>query len=501
MRSKKVISNIIPSLIKQIVVIICGFIVPRAIITTYGSEVNGLISSITQFLAAITVLEAGIGPVVKSLLYKPIAKKNRKEVVNILGATNRFFTKITIVFAIYIILLMVIYPFIIVKQFSYLYTMSLIIIISLSILAEYYFGMVYSLYLQARQKTYVISRLQTISYLLNMLSIVILVKLNVNIHIVKLVSSLFFVIRPIVLNIYVRKKYKVDIKEADKEYSLEHKWDGIHQHLAAIARDNTDIIILTFFKSMAEVSVYAVYNLIIKGIKSLLETFSSGIEAMFGEMIAKDETKELNRVFTTYETVYFTIVAIIYICTLVLIVPFVKVYTRDIMDVNYIRPVFAVILTLSGFVWSIRMPYSELISAAGHFNQTKKGAWIEIGVNIILSLVLVWKFGIVGVAIGTLVSLLIRTIEFVIYASKNILNRSVWYGVRKITVVFLEMLLLVVVLQIIPSIQINSYSSWCLQGLIMTILSTIVVTGTNFTIFKSEAKVVKKIIKRLKKRK
>lgn len=58
MRSKKAIKNIIASLGQQFVAIICGLILPRAIIGAYGSNVNGLVSSITQFLAYITLLES-----------------------------------------------------------------------------------------------------------------------------------------------------------------------------------------------------------------------------------------------------------------------------------------------------------------------------------------------------------------------------------------------------------------------------------------------------------
>ena len=50
MRSKKAILNIISSLMLQITILICGFIVPKVIITNFGSNVNGLVSSITQFL-------------------------------------------------------------------------------------------------------------------------------------------------------------------------------------------------------------------------------------------------------------------------------------------------------------------------------------------------------------------------------------------------------------------------------------------------------------------
>ena len=83
MRSKKAIYNIISNLMLQFVVVIYGFIVPQIIISNFGSSVNGLISSITQFLAYITLLESGFGPVVKATLYQPIAKKDNKTIKNI----------------------------------------------------------------------------------------------------------------------------------------------------------------------------------------------------------------------------------------------------------------------------------------------------------------------------------------------------------------------------------------------------------------------------------
>ena len=105
MRSKKAVKNIISSVFQQIITFVCGLIVPRAIIGTFGSSVNGLISSITQFLSYITLFEAGIGPVIKSALYKPIAKKDKYEIEKILKASQSFFRVISAIFIIYLIYL------------------------------------------------------------------------------------------------------------------------------------------------------------------------------------------------------------------------------------------------------------------------------------------------------------------------------------------------------------------------------------------------------------
>ena len=52
---KKLLLNTITSLILQVVVVISGFILPRIRLAYLGSDVNGLIQSITQFLSVISL--------------------------------------------------------------------------------------------------------------------------------------------------------------------------------------------------------------------------------------------------------------------------------------------------------------------------------------------------------------------------------------------------------------------------------------------------------------
>ena len=68
--------NSAASLLLEFVSVICGFIVPRLIIGTYGSDINALTSSITQFLSYIALVEAGVGGVIRAALYRPLAEKN-----------------------------------------------------------------------------------------------------------------------------------------------------------------------------------------------------------------------------------------------------------------------------------------------------------------------------------------------------------------------------------------------------------------------------------------
>jgi len=496
MRSKKAIFNIITNLILQLIVIVYGFIVPKIIISKFGSNVNGLVTSITQFLTYITLLESGFGPVVKSILYKPIANKDKGTIEKILKAAEKFFRTIAIIFVVYIIILAFIYPVIVNNEFSFLYTVSLILIISVSTFSEYFFGMTYRLYLQAEQKTYVISFIQIITYILSVICIIILAKLNCSIHFIKLVSCLIFVLKPIIQNIYIQSKYKINLKNVEDDYKLKNKWDGLAQHIAAVIHGNTDITILTLFTSLVEVSVYSVYLLVLKGVKALIQAFTNGLDSSFGDMIAKEEYENLNNKFNTYEVAYFIIIAVVFTCTMLLIVPFIENYTRGISDANYIRYVFGYLLVISEYIWAIRLPYSSLTLAAGHFKETRIGAWIEAIVNIIVSVVLVIKFGIIGVAVGTIIAMLIRTIEFMVHTNKYILKRSLLFSLKKILLIISITLISVNVVCFLPLLNNLSYIHWIVNAIIIATLVSLITLVINYIFFRDELKSILMILKK-----
>ena len=91
MRGRLLAKNTIASLIAQITAIVCGFILPRFFLEYYGSDVNGLINSITQFLGIISFLELGVGAVVQSSLYKPLAEMIKIKLVKLLFPPIFFF--------------------------------------------------------------------------------------------------------------------------------------------------------------------------------------------------------------------------------------------------------------------------------------------------------------------------------------------------------------------------------------------------------------------------
>lgn len=488
MKNNNIIKNIISSLIVKLVTIIYGFIIPILIIKTFGSEVNGLVSSITQFIAYISLLEAGIGPIIKNALFKPIVEKNNNNIEQILGASNRFFKKIAYILIIYIVILCFIYPHLN-QQFSTFYTISLIIIISISQFSEYFLGMTYKLFLQADQKNYIVDYISTFGYIANTILIVILIKLNCNIQLVKLISSIIFVMKPIILKLYFDKNYGFKINKKT-EYKFDKQWDGVAHHIAASTQSNVDVTVLTIFDSFKNISVYSVYALVISGIRAIIVSLTNGIDAFFGKKMVNETEKNINNQFKVYTFFFYTLSTIIIVCTLFLIIPFISVYTKNITDANYIQPTFAYILVLAEFNYIIRYPYSTIVYAKGHFKETRNFSIAEPIINIVLSVVLVFNYGLIGVAIGTFVSMLIRSYGFIIYASKNILKIKLKSALKMIAISYIEIIIFFVIHLKLGEIQVNSYVEWLIISIIIFVIVSILIIITNLILNKDIFKIV-----------
>lgn len=154
---------------------------------------------------------------------------------------------------------MIIYPYIANQNFGFIYTATLIAAISISSFAQYYFGIVNSLLLNADQRGYIQYNAQTVTIILNTIVCAIMISMNGTIQVVKLVTSIIYLARPIILQIYVNNHYKINWKIKYTQEPIKQKWNGVAQHVASVVLDGTDTIVLTVFSTLSNVSIYSVY--------------------------------------------------------------------------------------------------------------------------------------------------------------------------------------------------------------------------------------------------
>lgn len=475
-RKKKLLLNTVTSVAYQILAVVLGFILPKMFLNYYGSEINGLVSSITQFLGFIALMELGIGAVVQSVLYQPLVTKNNERISQIIRSSQRFFNRIAMFFLLYIIILSFIYPKVN-NEFNPYYSSGLIIIIAISSIAQYFFGINNQLLLMADQRIYVSNFISIFTLILNTIVSIIFIVNGYGIHMVKLASATVLVLRPILLKIYVDKHYHLIKNIEYSEEPIKQKWNGIAQHLASFVLNNTDVFLLTIFSGLTKVSIYVIYKLITNGLQQVIISLTAGIQSLFGHMLANNEFDNLKSKFLQFEWLVHTLVVLIFSCTSVLIVPFVTIYTKGISDANYIQPVFGLVLTISVAMYSIRLPYNIIVLAAGHFKETQLSAFVEMILNIVISLLLVRKFDITGVAVGTLVAMTYRTIYFAKYLPNIIKDYKFNEFIKHIIVDTLTFLFIIKVASFF-SISSDNYFEWiisAIQVFLFSLMTTMII--------------------------
>lgn len=421
---KKALYSSATSALYQIIAIICGFITSKLIITAYGSSWNGVITSVSKYLGLFTIIEVGINGSTRVALYKSFAEKDNRKTSAIIRANDLFYRKVSIFLIVYVAVIAIVLPYIIQSEKDRLLISLMVCIIGLGNFAENCWGINSKILLMASQNRYIINIAQTLATIANTIALVLIVRLGGNIFVSKAGSSVVHTLVPIALFIISRRMFKIDRHVEPDNSALKGRWDVLANSLSNMIHENVDVFFLTIFCASTELSVYHVYYVVAGGLTKVFQVIINGIEAGFGSMWMRGEMDTLKKNLRRFEYIMYTLAVVLFGSMIVLIVPFISVYMRNITDVNYQRYMLGFCIGIAQILMSIRTPYVLLVQAAGHYKQVKIGAFLEAGINIVLTWILVVKFGIVGAIIGTIVANAFRTVQYGWYVSKHMIDRS-----------------------------------------------------------------------------
>ena len=484
-RAKALKLNMLSGWLLEFVTFLSGLILPRLILTAFGSSCNGMVGAISQFLGFSAVLRAGVGGVTRAALFKPLAEHNEEGVSAIMAATQKYMQKIGLIIAAYIVVLGGVYCLVMKGEFDWWYKFAMLLIIGTGTFADNFFGIRYKILLQADQKYYVQTMTAVISSTVAAVVSVVLILLDFPLLVVKIGSTCAVLLNPLLLSVYVKKHYCLNSRVKADNSAIKQRWDAFVQQLAIILNQNVDLVLLTFFVPLKEISVYTVHYMVSGNIQTIVSSMVSGLNATFGSLLANHEDEHLKKMFHVVEWGLFSACIIIFSTTAVMLTPFVEVYTQSVTDVNYIRPLFAFAMTFVAMMNCMRLPYQLLTEAAGHFKQTRNGSVLEVVLNIVVSLVMLYFFGIIGVIIGTFVAALVRTTQFAVHAMKHILKLPVITLIKSYGLAMATFLLIVGIFRIFPIPMGLSILSWVLYAALVFVVS-MAITGLVGLIFHKE---------------
>lgn len=428
MRFMASVKNTASSIIMQLVVMLVGLILPRLYLVAFGSEINGLVISITQFISYFSLVEAGLASAVTAALYLPLAEKKEKKLSSIIVAARDYYFYIGYIFSGLVIGLSIIYPiFINVESLSSFEIALLVVVLGFNGSLDFFTLSKYRALLTADQRYYVIANASTFAYIINFLLVYVCIKLSFDILTVRLVALSSYVLRSLILLFYVRKNYKwIDYSLSPNNDALNKRWDAMLLQFLGLVQTAMPVVLLTFLtKDLKIVSVYSIYNMVASSIIALLASLTNGFAAPLGDMLVKNESDNLKKTYTQYEFIFYSVMIWSYSCMSVLYIPFIKIYTHGINDIEYIHPMIALLFVLNGIAYNFKTPAGTLIGAAGLFNETRTATIVQSIIAIVFSIALIPKWGILGALIALIISNLYRDVELIIFMSRNVTKTSI----------------------------------------------------------------------------
>lgn len=163
-RTAAFMSNSLSSLLLQLVNIVVGLIVSRTLIAVYGSSTNRLVTSLTQMVGYIQLVEAGISSAAVFQLYAPLARNDNDGVSRIVSATKGFYYRSGGIFTALMLALAAIYPFLVdVGEMSRPEVFVLVLALGATAFLDFFTLARYRVLLTATQKNWVI-QISTVVY-------------------------------------------------------------------------------------------------------------------------------------------------------------------------------------------------------------------------------------------------------------------------------------------------------------------------------------------------
>lgn len=474
--AKKGILNVLYGFLGQIVIICLGLVIPRLVLVSYGSEVNGLLTSVSQIFTCFSLLEAGVGVASLQALYGPVANNDREKIQGIMAATHHFYKKTGYLYALAVTVLAFAYPVFVDSDIPYWTVVLVILFGGLGNCINFFYQGKYKILMQVEGYSYISINITTLINVLTSLAKVVLLLMGYNVLAVQFSFFVINILQMLIYGVYIHKKYRwLDLTVTPDDEAISQKNATLVHQVSSLIFNNTDTLLLTFIiQDLKIVSIYTMYNMVISMATTMIQQVDTGFGFMLGQRYSTDKKNyyELHHIFEIlYMILVFAVMTTIYI----LILPFMRLYTAQINDVNYIYSYYPLLFVLTPLLAYGRMAANNLINYAGHFRQTQWRAILESSINIAVSVIGIWKLGIPGALLGTIVASIYRTNDIILYVYKYLLP-GLPLKTYKRWIASFAVFGLVVWLVPADLTCFGTYPKLCLAGVVIGIASILVYT-------------------------
>lgn len=470
MRSKNAVKNLFFYLLLEAMVLILGLVFPRLIITTYGSAINGLTSTITRVLSLINLIQAGAVGAAIFQMYKPVAMNDYETQSAILYTSKHFYRKFSVA---YLLISLVAAVFLGMylrdEKLSFLEVFFPFVILSVNGASVLLFNSICDIYVSSHQKRYYLSIAaifeQIVRY--SLLTVVIVFKANfIFIYLCYLAGGLV----GIIINVFVYKRLTKGLitnSPNNKKYRIPGRKYLMLSSIGSEAVTASPAIIITTIVGLVETSVFSVYSMVFTSMKTVLNSIQLSFSAVFGNLVKTSTDEKIADVYSSIELLTIGLGTFLASCVGFLIMPFVLIYTKN-ADANYLYNSLGVFVVAYVLLFAFRTAFGYVATVYGLFKDTCIIVLVFGIVGIAISILSVILFGMPFVMVGLLFNQLGCSIATLVVIKKKIS----WFKIKKL---FLRAAIMVIIASVSTSSYfifdpvINSWLWWLLYAFVVAL--------------------------------
>lgn len=407
MRTENSIKNSIFSLLGNIVSYIIAFIAQAIFIKILGAEYLGLNGLFTNVLTMLSIFELGIGNAIVFNLYKPISDSDEEKINSLMRFYKKTYNIIASMILIFGILIIPFLKYIVSTEIEDINIYIVYILFLISTTVSYIMTYKRNLII-ANQKNYVINIIHMIYLTVLNLAQLLIIFLTKNYYAYLVVKIICQLLENLMINLKANRDYKyLDIKSAKKldaetEKDIFSRVKALFFHkIGGIIIGGTDNIIISMFLGLTAVGLYNNYYVITAALTSLFGQIILSTTASVGNLLISNNSEKNYEIFKKMRFVNSWMSIFSAVAFLIIVQPFIKIWIGS----EYLLSMDVVLAIIFNYFQKMqRNTYSTFKDSAGIWREDKLVPLIESTLNIIFSIVLLKKFGLTGVFLGTILS-------------------------------------------------------------------------------------------------
>lgn len=409
MRTRNSILNIAVSFGAQAVSILLLFISRKVFLNYFTEEYLGVNGLFTEILTVLSLAELGIGTAMMYGLYDAVARTDEKEICQLMNLYKRLYTTVGLI-VIGIGLAMMPFLDYLIKD-NQIPHIRLIFLMYLADSAVSYFLSYKQTIIQACQKAYVVSgvgmTIRCCQILLQILSMVVLH--NFYVYIAIQIGGQ--ICTNVVLSVVSGKMYPY-LRHNREGLPPKEKIQSIYRHIKAMALhkfgavfvSNTDNLLISAFVGLGTVGLYSNYKMVLNSLKLALSYIYNAFTAGIGNLAATESAERVHQVYNCLNFVMSMLYGWAAVCLWLLFNPFIGTFFGE----KFVLPEIVVaIIVLDFYIHGMRQMTLRFRDGMGLYWYDRYKPFFEVAINLTVSLLLVTKYNIAGVLLGTIISSLV----------------------------------------------------------------------------------------------